>query len=85
VKPSAEGDYERPARGDLGQLDRGFDRLGSRIGQEQADRLPIGCRAREELRQPFVQLEPRLVVDDVLLGVHHLRRLLCDRGHDARV
>ena len=65
----------------LGELDRGLDRLGARVGQEQAD-LGVRRAVREALGQASMQLEPGLVVDDVLLEVEPARRLLGDcRDH----
>ena len=65
---------QRPSRCDLGQLDRGFDCLRTAVGQEDAGRLIE--RAREVARQSVVELQTRLVIDDVLLAVDQLRCLL---------
>ena len=78
VEAAVEGDDQRPSRGDLGELDRGFDRLGARVRQEHADLLVE--LAREVARQPLVELQAGLVIDDVLLAVDQLRRLVRDRG-----
>ena len=81
VEAAAEGDDRRAPRRHLGELDRGFDRLGPGVRQEERR---IGA-ARKVPRQALVQQQPGLVVDDVLLAVDELRRLLRDRRRDPRM
>jgi hypothetical protein len=80
VEPAPEGDDDRPAGRDPGQLDGGLDGLGAGIGEERAPTV-----AGEESRQAVVEPQPRLVEDDVLLAVEQLRRLGLDRGDDPRM
>ena len=80
VEAAVEGNHERPSRGDLGQLDRGFHGLRAGVRQEQPGLLVE--LAGEVARQPLVELQAGLVVDDVLLAVDQLGRLLGDRGGD---
>jgi hypothetical protein len=75
VEAAPEGDDRRPVCRDLRQLDRRLDGLSPGIRQEQAD-VVVGRRVREVTGQPLVDLEARLVVEDVLLGVDDLRSLL---------
>ncbi len=82
VEAAAERDERRPPRRDLRELHGRLDRLGARVGQEEAVGR-IGPWVGESLRQPSVQLEPGLVVDDVLLEVDAARRLLGDGRHHA--
>ena len=84
VEAAAEGDDPRPPRGVLGQLDRRLDRLRPGVREEEPGLLPVP-QAGEGARQALVQLQPGLVVEDVLLGVDDLAGLLGDRGRDARV
>ena len=85
VEAAAERDDQRPARRDLGQLDGRLDRLGPGVREEEA----VGSSSVRGFgkcsRQPRVQLETGLVVDDVLLEVDAARGLLGDRGRDARM
>ena len=76
----AEGEDRRPAGRDARELDRGLDRLRARVRQERLPR-PAG----QDVLEPLVEPQPRLVVDDVLLAVQELARLRRDRGRDARV
>ena len=80
VEPVAECDDRRSARRRTRQLDRALHGLGPGVGQECLPRS-----AREKCRQPLVQPQARLVVDDVLLAVEQLGGLRLDRRHDARV
>ena len=88
VKTAAKRDHQRTSRRDLGELDRGLDRLGARVRQEQANRLaadgPVD-RAREVARQPLMQLQPGLVIEDVLLQVDTQGRLVGDGRRDSRM
>ena len=84
VEAAAKRDDHRPPGCGLGELDRGLDRLGARVGQEQAD-LGVRRAVREALGQASMQLEPGLVVDDVLLEVEPARRLLGDRRYHPRM
>ena len=84
METAAECDHQRAARRDLGQLHGRLDRLGPGVREEEAVGR-IGPGIREALRQPAVQLETRLVIDDVLLEVDAARGLLGDRGHNARM
>ncbi len=80
VESAAERDHGRASRHHFGQLHRGLDRLRAGVREEETVGR-IGLRIREALRQPSMQLEPGLVVDDVLLKMNALRRLLSDGGH----
>ena len=85
VEAAAERDDQRPSSGDLGQLDRRLDRLGTRVGEEERYRI-IGHRGPREIpRETCVQLEPGLVVHDVLLRMDDPRRLIGDRGGHPRM
>ena len=61
---------DRPAGRDPGQLDRRLDRLRAGVRQERLPR-PAG----QDVLEPLVQPQARLVVDDVLLAVEQLRGL----------
>ena len=76
----AEGQDRRPAGRDPRELDRGLDRLRARVRQERLPR-PAG----QDVLEPLVEPQPRLVVDDVLLAVEELAGLGRDRGRDPRV
>ena len=84
VEAAPEGDDPRPPRRVLRQLDGRLDRLRAGVRQEETRGLPV-AQAREGARQALVELEARLVVEDVLLGVDDPRGLLCDRCGNARM
>ena len=84
VEAPAKRDERGSVGRDLRQLHGCFDRLGPGIGQEEAV-VDAGLRVGKALRQAPVQLEPGLVVDDVLLEVNATRGLLADGRHNPRV
>ena len=76
----AEGQDDRAPGPDPGELDGGLDGLGSGVREERAPAV-----TRQDPRQPVVEPQPRLVVDDVLLAVEQFRGLRLDRGNDPRM
>ena len=59
MKRALKGDQRGPAGHVTGQLDRPLHRLGTAVGEEDLVEL-----ARGEVRDPFRQLNGRLVVSD---------------------
>ena len=76
VEPAAERDECRAPGRHPRELDRGLDRLGTRVRQERPPRA-----AGQQALQPLVQAQARLVEHDVLLAVEELRGL---GGHGGR-
>ena len=84
VEAAAEGYNRRTPGGVLRQLDGRLDRLRPRVGEEESGLLPVS-QPGEGARQPLVELQAGLVVQDVLLGVDDLACLLGDRRHHPRM
>ena len=64
----------------LGQLDRGLQDFGARVGEEKCVQ-----RGRQHLLQGLGQLDQRLVIDDVYLAVQEFGGLVLDGLDHARV
>ena len=62
------------------QLDRGLDRLGAAVAEEEAVQRRV-----DHLAQRADQLEHRPVIDDIGLAVQQQPGLLADGRDDARV
>src|SRR5919112_5290650 len=84
MEAAPEGDERGPSGGNLRELHRRLDRLGSGVRQEEPVVDP-GPGVREALGEPPMELEPRLVIDDVLLEVDPARRLGADRLDHSRM
>ena len=81
VEAALEGDDPGPMRVVSGQLDGALDRLGARVGEEDARLL----RERRDRRQALHQLEVARLVEVGRGDVDEPIRLLLDRGGHLRV
>ena len=81
VEPALEGDDPGPMRVVAGQLDRALDRLGARVGEEDARLL----RERRDAGQALHELQVARLVEVGRGDVDEPLRLLLDRRDHLRV
>ena len=80
VVAATEGQDHAALRCSARELHRSLNRLGARVGEEDAPRPAV-----EEAAEAVVQPEARFVIDDVLLAMDQLRCLLGDRCCNLRM
>ena len=80
MERAAEGDDARPSGDAAGQLERGLDRLGAGVGEEDGVE-----RIRADVGQHRCQLSDRLEVSERVADVEQLVCLILDRSRDRRM